>query len=175
MPNPSRAEVWLVDLNPTRGHKQAGRRPGLVVSVDPFNHGPVGLVVVLPITTRAKDVPFHVSIDPPEAGLKARSFIKCEDRSERGEGAPRPAAWRHLGGHHGCGRGPTSDSTRVVGKPDWRRTGRAAPEQDGWRTFSKVGSRLGRLIAPTPTCYPVSQVSRLSEPQALACTDVRAG
>lgn len=79
MPDPSRAEVWLVDLNPTRGHKQAGRRPGLVVSVDPFNHGPVGLVVVLPITTRAKGVPFHVSIDPPEAGLKARSFIKCED------------------------------------------------------------------------------------------------
>lgn len=79
MPDPSRAEVWLVDLNPTRGHKQAGRRPGLVVSVDPFNHGPVGLVVVLPITTRAKGVPFHVSIDPPEAGLKVRSFIKCED------------------------------------------------------------------------------------------------
>ncbi len=79
MPDPSRAEVWLVDLNPTRGHEQAGRRPGLVVSVDRFNNGPAGLVVVLPITTKAKAIPFHVSIDPPEAGLKARSFIKCED------------------------------------------------------------------------------------------------
>ncbi len=69
----------MVDLNPTRGHEQAGRRPGLVVSVDRFNHGPAGLIVVLPITNRAKGIPFHVSIDPPEAGLKARSFIKCED------------------------------------------------------------------------------------------------
>ncbi len=79
MSEPSHAEVWLVDLSPTRGHEQTGRRPGLVVSVDPFNHGAAGLVVVLPITTKAKGIPFHVSIDPPEAGLKARSFIKCED------------------------------------------------------------------------------------------------
>ncbi len=79
MADPSRAEIWLVDLNPARGHEEAGRRPGLVESVDRFNHGPAGLVVLLPITTKAKGIPFHVSIDPPEAGLKTRSFIKCED------------------------------------------------------------------------------------------------
>jgi len=49
VPEPSRGEVWLVDLNPARGHEQAGIRPGLVVSVDPFNHGPAGLVVLLPV------------------------------------------------------------------------------------------------------------------------------
>ena len=54
-------------------------RPGLVVSVDPFNHGPAGLVVLLPLTSVAKGIPFHVAVDAPEAGLKARSFIKCED------------------------------------------------------------------------------------------------
>lgn len=79
MADPSRGDVWLVDLNPTKGHEQAGMRPGLVVSVDEFNHGPAGLVVVLPISTKAKGIPFHVEIAPPEAGLKMKSFIKCED------------------------------------------------------------------------------------------------
>jgi mRNA interferase MazF len=79
VPEPSRGDVWLVDLNPTRGHEQAGRRPGLVVSVDLFNHGPAGLVVLLPITTKEKGIPLHVEIKPPDGGLKSRSFVKCED------------------------------------------------------------------------------------------------
>ena len=78
-PEPSRGEIWLVDLNPTRGHEQAGVRPALVVSVDLFSRGPAGLVVVLPLTTRAKRIPFHVEIAPPEGGVRTRSFIKCED------------------------------------------------------------------------------------------------
>ncbi len=97
MPQPSRGEVWMVDLNPTRGREQAGRRPALVVSVDPFNHGPAALVVVLPITSKEKGIPFHIEIRPPEAGLKKRSFIKCEDvrsiakeRLSRRMGAIRP-------------------------------------------------------------------------------------
>jgi mRNA interferase MazF len=79
MPDPSRGEVWLVDLSPTRGHEQAGVRPGLVISVDLFNHGPAGLVVLLPLTSVAKGIPFHVEVAPPECGVKVRSFIKCED------------------------------------------------------------------------------------------------
>jgi mRNA interferase MazF len=75
----SRGEVWLVSLDPVRGHEQAGTRPALVVSVDRFNHGPAGLVVVLPITSRSKGVPLHVSVSPPEGGLTSPSFIKCED------------------------------------------------------------------------------------------------
>jgi len=79
MDDPLRGEIWLVDLNPTRGHEQAGRRPGLVVSVDLFNQGPAGLAVVFPITTREKGIPFHLEIKVPEGGLTKRSFIKCED------------------------------------------------------------------------------------------------
>lgn len=98
MPEPSRGEVWLVDLSPARGHEQAGVRPGLVISVDPFNHGPAGLVVVLPLTTVAKGIPFHVEIDPPEGGVKVRSFIKCEDvRSVAKERLSRP--WRKVSRH----------------------------------------------------------------------------
>lgn len=74
-----RGEVWLIDLNPARGHEQTGKRPALVISVDPFNFGSAGLVVVLPITTKDKKIPLHVKISPPEGGVKETSFIKCED------------------------------------------------------------------------------------------------
>ena len=76
---PSRGEIWMVDLNPVRGHEQAGCRPCLVVSVDLFNHGPAELVVVLPITSREKKIPFHIPVEPEESGLKLKSYIKCED------------------------------------------------------------------------------------------------
>ena len=75
----SRGEVWTVNLNPVRGHEQAGYRPGLVVSVDTFNHGPANLVVIIPITTKEKGIPFHVAINSPEGGVSKKSFIKCED------------------------------------------------------------------------------------------------
>ena len=78
MTNPSRGEVWLADLNPTRGHEQAGRRPVLVVSEDLFNLGAAGLVVVLPLTSTRRGVPAHVPLTPPEGGLKTQSVILCD-------------------------------------------------------------------------------------------------
>ena len=54
-------------------------RPALVVSTDLFNHGPAGLVVVLPLTTRHRDVPLHVVLEPSEGGIRQRSYIKTED------------------------------------------------------------------------------------------------
>lgn len=79
MQKPSRGDVWFVELDPTRGREQAGKRPALIVSVNQFNYGPADLVLVLPITTRDKKIPFHVKINPPEGGLREISFIKCED------------------------------------------------------------------------------------------------
>jgi mRNA interferase MazF len=75
---PARGEVWLADLNPVRGHEQAGRRPVLVVSEDLFNQGPAGLAVVLPLTSTIRGIPSHVPVVPPEGGLKNRSAILCE-------------------------------------------------------------------------------------------------
>jgi mRNA interferase MazF len=50
---------WTIDEHsPTQGREQAGSRPALVISVDQFNHGPSELVVVLPITSRRKGIPF---------------------------------------------------------------------------------------------------------------------
>jgi mRNA interferase MazF len=68
-----------VDLNPTRGHEQAGVRPAVVISADTFNLGPARLVVVVPMTTTRRNVPLHVPVDPSEGGLRQRSYAKCED------------------------------------------------------------------------------------------------
>lgn len=77
--DPARGEVWLVDLNPTRGHEQAGIRPALVISEDLFNQGPAGLVIVIPTSSRYTGIPLHVEITPPEGGLGRPSYVKCED------------------------------------------------------------------------------------------------
>ena len=79
MPHPARGEIWGVVLSPVLGHEQGGHRPALVVSVDAFNAGPAELVVVLPLTSKAKGIPFHIEVQPPEGGLKQASYIKCED------------------------------------------------------------------------------------------------
>ena len=76
---PSRGDVWLANFDPTKGREQAGVRPCLIVSVDPFNHGPLDLVIAVPITSTQRGWPTHVEIKPSDGGLKTRSFIKCED------------------------------------------------------------------------------------------------
>jgi mRNA interferase MazF len=78
MTAPSRGEVWLADLDPTRGHEQAGRRPVLVISEDLFNSGPADLVIVLPITSTLRLIPSHLRLTPPEGGIKIESAVLCE-------------------------------------------------------------------------------------------------
>jgi len=76
--NPARGEIWLADLNPVRGHEQAGKRPVLIVSVDLFNAGRADLVLVIPITSTMRSIPFHVVVHPPEGGLTNASALLCE-------------------------------------------------------------------------------------------------
>ncbi len=75
---PHRGEVWLVDLNPTRGHEQAGQRPALVVSEDIFNDGPADLCIVIPITSRLRPIPSQIRIPRFEGGLEKESAALCE-------------------------------------------------------------------------------------------------
>lgn len=77
-PLAARGDIWLADLNPVRGHEQAGRRPVLVVSVDAFNQSRADLIVVIPITSTLRPIPFHVVIQPPEGGLTNPSALLCE-------------------------------------------------------------------------------------------------
>ena len=73
-----RGEVWLADLEPTRGREQSGQRPVLIVSPDPINQGPGNLVVAVPFTTRRRGIPSHVEVRPPDGGLHDVSFAMCE-------------------------------------------------------------------------------------------------
>ncbi len=75
---PARGEIWEVNLNPTVGREQAGRRPALIVSDNALNSGPRGLVVVIPVTGTARGLPSHVSVAPPEGGLTKPSVIMTE-------------------------------------------------------------------------------------------------
>ena len=75
---PTRGEIWLANLDPTRGHEQAGQRPVLIVSTDTFNHGPADLIIVAPLTRTGRRIPLHVALDPPEGGVSDRSYILCD-------------------------------------------------------------------------------------------------
>lgn len=73
-----RGEIYLVSLDPTKGHEQQGTRPVLIVSPDSFN-AVTGAPVVLPITTGGGFVRsrgFAVSLD--SAGTKMTGVIRCD-------------------------------------------------------------------------------------------------
>jgi len=76
--SPARGEIWEVDLNPTVGREQSGRRPALIVSDNALNSGPRGLVVVIPITGTPRGLPTHIAITSPEGGLTKPSVIMTE-------------------------------------------------------------------------------------------------
>ena len=56
---PSRGEVFLVELDPTRGSEIQKTRPCLVVSPDELNHY-LRTVIVAPMTTGGYPSPFRV-------------------------------------------------------------------------------------------------------------------
>jgi mRNA interferase MazF len=81
MADPCRGEVWLADLGTGRGREQAGQRPALVLSIDGFNAGPAELLLVVPLTSqtsKSKNIPAHIRVDPPEGGLKTPSVVLCD-------------------------------------------------------------------------------------------------
>lgn len=50
---PQRGQIYWIDWEPHRGSEQAGRRPGLVISGDPFNKM-FPVCTVLALTTQIK-------------------------------------------------------------------------------------------------------------------------
>jgi mRNA interferase MazF len=73
-----RGEVWLAVLDPVRGSEQAGRRPVLVVQVDPLNEF-LRTVVIVPFTTnlRWQQFPFCVPVSAGDRGLSNDSIALC--------------------------------------------------------------------------------------------------
>lgn len=70
-----RGLVVYVDLDPARGHEQAGQRPALVVSNEKLNPERSGLITILPITTRERALRTRVALRPPEGGVRKPSWV----------------------------------------------------------------------------------------------------
>ena len=74
-----RGSIYFVDLNPTKGREQTGRRPVLVVSTDAINRQP--LVVTVVVGTDAKNVrrdyPVNVRVPAAESGLPHDTVFLC--------------------------------------------------------------------------------------------------
>lgn len=75
----SRGQVYFVNLSPTLGREQAGRRPVLVVSADAINRQP--LVITAVVGTDAKNVPrdypTNVRVSSKETGLPIDTVFLC--------------------------------------------------------------------------------------------------
>jgi len=75
----ARGHVYFVELSPTVGREQAGRRPVLVVSADAINRLP--LVVTVVVGTSAKnmprDYPTNVRVTARESGLPTDMVFLC--------------------------------------------------------------------------------------------------
>lgn len=70
-----RGEVRWADLNPTRGHEQAGERPVLVLSHDVFNDRS-GTVIALALTSQEPRAGFPLTLETRTAKLPKRSWVK---------------------------------------------------------------------------------------------------
>jgi len=73
-----RGEVRVVDLDPTRGHEQAKTRPCIVVSDDRFNRSASGLVVIVPLTSVSRGIPWHVRVGPEDGAVREESWAMTD-------------------------------------------------------------------------------------------------
>ena len=74
-----RGEIYFVDLNPVKGHEQAGQRPVLVLSIDAINNLP--LVITVIVGTKgdniSRDYPTNVRVSPEDSGLPVETIFLC--------------------------------------------------------------------------------------------------
>ena len=70
-----RGEIRWANLNPARGHEQAGRRPVLILSQDVFNERS-GTVIAVALTSQPQRAGFPLSLELQARGLPKRSWVK---------------------------------------------------------------------------------------------------
>jgi mRNA interferase MazF len=70
-----RGEIRWADLNPVRGHEQAGRRPVLILSHDVFNERS-GTVIAVAMTSQEPRAAFPVTLESRAVGLTKRAWVK---------------------------------------------------------------------------------------------------
>ncbi|WP_035707392.1 MULTISPECIES: type II toxin-antitoxin system PemK/MazF family toxin [Bradyrhizobium] len=65
---PEAGDLIWIDLDPTVGHEQSGRRPAIVVSQRSYNAA-AGLCVICPITSRVRGYPFEAAL-PDDSNIR---------------------------------------------------------------------------------------------------------
>lgn len=80
---PDRGNIIWINLNPTRGSEQKGKRPAIVISPKSYN-SVSGLALLCPITSQSKGYPFEVKIEAKGvAGVVLTDQIRSVDWNER--------------------------------------------------------------------------------------------
>jgi len=70
-----RGEVRWAELDPTRGHEQAGRRPVLILSHDVFN-ARSGTVIAVALTSQPQKAGFPLTFEIRADGLSKPTWAK---------------------------------------------------------------------------------------------------
>ena len=70
-----RGDVRWADLDPVRGHEQAGRRPVLILSHDVFNDRS-GTVIAVALTSQEPRAGFPLTLELKAHRLPKRSWVK---------------------------------------------------------------------------------------------------
>jgi mRNA interferase MazF len=74
-----RGEIYFLNLSHAQGREQAGRRPVLVLSIDPINRLP--LVVTVVVGTKGenvpRDYPTNVRVAAADSGLPTETVFLC--------------------------------------------------------------------------------------------------
>src|SRR5919202_5582256 len=73
-----RGEIWLANLNPTRGSEQAGTRPVIIFQNNLINKYTT-TILAIPLTTnlRRASLPSCVQLSKGEGGLSSDSVALC--------------------------------------------------------------------------------------------------
>ena len=70
-------DILLADLDPVAGHEQGGRRPVLVLSGPSYNELRNEQLIVAAITSRRRNLPFHVAVGT-DSGLRVAGWVQSE-------------------------------------------------------------------------------------------------
>ena len=70
-----RGDIIWADLNPTKGHEQAGLRPVLILSHDVFNERS-GTVIAIALTSQPQRAGFPLTLELDSPKLPKRSWAK---------------------------------------------------------------------------------------------------
>ena len=70
-----RGDIRWADLNPVRGHEQAGQRPVLILSHDVFNERS-GTVIAVALTSQEPRAGYPLTLELTTPRLPKRSWVK---------------------------------------------------------------------------------------------------